>query len=337
MLLFGTGTVRQRCLCSNDGNEWVDRYVQLSGPKTRLINLSILMRLSSNSMKLLVVVIAFIAMVGASGQQPREAAADLVRRTVQNEIKANDNGTAFSFQERRESPAGSQTELIVETREAMAGMLIANNDHPLSPQERQAEIGRLDHLVQDPAELARKKAKEAETKDRITRIVKALPEAFLYEFDGTDTGNGLLGGQDAKLIRLKFRPNPNYDPPTHVEQVLTAMQGIMLIDANQERIACIDGTLTSEVGFGWGILGHLNQGGHFMVDQADMGSGNWEVTRMGLDLTGRVLLFKALVFKSTKTYSDFHPAPPNLSFAEGVEMLKKHEGVLAVNQQADAQ
>jgi hypothetical protein len=287
-------------------------------------------------MKVLVAVIALIAAVEAFAQQPVGTPADLVQRTVQNEIKANNNSTAFSFRERRESPAGSQTELIVETREAMAGMLIANNDRPLSPQEKQAEIGRLDHLVQDPGELARKKAKEAETKDRITRIVKALPDAFLYEFDGMDTGNGLLGGQDAKLIRLKFRPNPKYNPPTHVEQVLTGMQGTMLIDSKQERIARIDGTLANEVGFGWGILGHLNQGGHFMVDQADMGSGNWEVTRMGLDLTGKVLLFRALAFKSTKIYSDFHPAPPNLSFAEGVEMLKKKQGVLAATQQADA-
>jgi hypothetical protein len=273
---------------------------------------------------------------GAFAQQPAGNPADLVRRTVQNEIKANNNSTAFSFQERRESPTGSQTELIVETREAMAGMLIANNDHPLSPQERQAEIGRLDHLVQDPAELARKKAKEAETKDRITRIVKALPDAFLYEFDGMDSGNSWLGGQDAKLIRLKFRPNPKYNPPTRVEQVLTGMQGVMLIDAKQERIARIDGTLANEVGFGWGILGHLNQGGHFMVDQADMGTGNWEVTRMGVDLTGKVLLFRALAFKSTKTYSDFHPAPPNLSFAEGVDMLKKKQGIVASTQQAAA-
>ena len=294
------------------------------------------MRLRSDSMKTLAMGIVLLASVEAFAQQPPGAAGDLVRRTVQNEIKANDNNTAFSFQERRESPTGSQTELIVETREAMAGMLIANNDHPLSPQERQAEIGRLDHLVQDPEELGRKKAKEAETKDRITRIVKALPDAFLYEFDGEDAGNPLLGGQDAKLIRLKFRPNPKYNPPTHVEQVLTGMQGTMLIDSKQERIARIDGMLANEVGFGWGILGHLNQGGHFMVDQADMGTNNWEVTRMGLDLTGKVLLFKSLVVKSTKTYSDFHPAPPNLSFAEGVEMLKKKQGVVAATQQADA-
>jgi hypothetical protein len=292
------------------------------------------MRRDSMTVGLVALVLASVPSTFA--QQPGGTPAELLRRAVQNEIKANNNSVAFCFQERRVSPAGSQTELMVETRDAMAGMLIANNDHPLSPQQRQAEIGRLDHLVQDPSELAKKKAKEADTRERIERIVKALPDAFLYEFDGADVGNGLLGGQDARLVRLKFRPNPNYDPPTRVEQVLTGMQGVMLIDAKQERIARIDGRLMREVGFGWGILGHLDQGGRFQVDQADMGAGNWVVTRMGLDLTGRVLLFKSLAFKSTKTYSDFHTAPPNLSFAEGVDMLKKQEAVQARNQ-PDAQ
>jgi len=293
------------------------------------------MRLRSDVITTLLVVFLLANTAAIYAQQSPEAAAALVRRTVQNEIKANNNSSKFFFQERRESPAGSQVELIVETREAMAGMLIANNDHPLNAQQRQAEIGRLDNLVRDSSELEKKKAKEAETKDRITRIVKALPDAFLYEFDGTETGNPLLGGQAAQLTRLKFRPNPKYDPPSRVEQVLTGMQGTILIDAKQERVARIDGILTNEVGFGWGILGHLNQGGHFMVDQADMGGSNWEVTRMGLDLTGKLLLFRSLVFKSTKTYSNFRPAPPNLSFAEGVEMLKKHEAVLATNQEAN--
>jgi hypothetical protein len=292
------------------------------------------MRRDSMTVGLVALVLASVPLTFA--QTPGGTPVEFLRRAVQNEIKANNNSVAFCFQERRESPTGSQTELMVETRDAMAGMLIANNDHPLSPQQRQAEIGRLDHLVQDPSELAKKKAKEADTRERIARIIKALPDAFLYEFDGADVGNGLLGGQDARLVRLKFRPNPNYNPPTHVEQVLTGMQGVMLIDAKQERIARIDGTLMREVGFGWGILGHLDQGGRFLVDQADMGAGNWVVTRMGLDLTGRVLLFKSLAFKSTKIYSDFHTAPPNLSFAEGVDMLKKHEAVQARNQ-PDAQ
>ena len=62
-------------------------------------------------------------------------------------------------------------------------------------------------------------------------------------------------------MKLKFKPNPAYKPPSHVEQVLTGMQGELLIDKETRRLARIDGTLFQEVTFGWGILGHLNKGG----------------------------------------------------------------------------
>ncbi len=38
------------------------------------------------------------------------------------------------------------------------------------------------------------------------------------------------------------------------------MQGYVLVDAVHYRIASIDGTLFKTVGFGWGILGHLDRG-----------------------------------------------------------------------------
>ncbi|MEP6644845.1 MAG: hypothetical protein ABJA69_10115, partial [Acidobacteriaceae bacterium] len=133
------------------------------------------------------------------------------------------------------------------------------------------------------------------------------------------------------LVRLKFSPNPKYSPPSTVEQILTGMQGDLLIDAVAHRLAKIEGSLIKDVAFGWGILGHLDQGGHFLVEQADIGGGNWEVTYMDLALTGKALFFKNLNFKSTHVFTDFQPAPANLSVAEGVELLKKQEATLASN------
>ena len=34
------------------------------------------------------------------------------------------------------------------------------------------------------------------------------------------------------------------------------------------------------MGFGWGFLGHLDRGGHFLVEQGEVVNGHWEVTRM---------------------------------------------------------
>ncbi|MGA7382127.1 MAG: hypothetical protein WBX03_14860 [Terriglobales bacterium] len=265
----------------------------------------------------------------APAQSLSAAPIELVRETVRNEINSSD--AKFMFREREETGRGSETKLIVETREMAAGMLVAINDKPLTVEERQKEQARLDELVNHPQELRKKLKADKEDTEHTNRIMKALPEAFLYSLDGVQSGTKEMGNPGDDLVRLKFHPNPDYDPPSHTEQVLTGMAGYMLIDKLQHRIALIDGTLEKDVGFGWGILGRLDKGGRFVVQQGTMGTGVWQVTRMNLDLTGRILLFKKLVIKSTQTFSDFHEAPPNLTFAQGVELLKKQAQELAEN------
>jgi hypothetical protein len=132
-------------------------------------------------------------------------------------------------------------------------------------------------------------------------------------------------------VKLKFKPNPAYNPPSHVEQVLTGMQGELLIDKETRRLARIDGTLFQEVTFGWGILGHLNKGGHFRVQQADLGLGDgaWGITEMNLNMTGKILLFKGISIVSDEVLSDFHRLPDSLTFAQGVQILKTEEERLA--------
>jgi len=115
--------------------------------------------------------------------------------------------------------------------------------------------------------------------------------------------------------------------------VLTGMQGYILIDTNRHRIAKIDGTLSQEVRFGWGVLGHLDRGGHFLVEQAEVIKGDWEITRMSLSFTGKVLLFKSLNFKSDEVFTNFRSVPSNLNFVQGVELLRKQEAELAENRQ----
>jgi len=295
------------------------------------------MRLTRFRTKAAFAIVAGLAIMSASAalsaQQPSESPVELVRRTAQSEVAASNGNTKVMFMDRKQTPHGSQTKLIVETRDGMAGMVVAVNDKPLAPEQHQAEEARLAGLVSNPEGLKKKQRSEKEDAERITRIMKALPDAFLYELDGTAVGNQEIGKARAELVRLKFRPNPKYSPPSRVEQVLTSMQGYLLIDADQHRIAKIDGTLSKDVGFGWGFLGHLDKGGHFLVEQGEVIQGDWELTRMSLSFTGRILLFKTLTIKSDEVFSNFRRAPSNLSFAQGVELLKKQEADLAENRQ----
>jgi hypothetical protein len=273
--------------------------------------------------------VALLALLTASlgetkDQPPTGNPAEVVSRAVQNEIAANGpSGVHFMFRNQRKTPHINQTKLIVETRDATAGLLVEVDGHPLTPQQRQAEAARLQNYVHNPEELNRKRKQEKEDAEHTIRIVKALPVAFLYERDGTQQGSASVGSPGDELVRLKFRPNPNYEPPSRVEQVLTGVRGHLLVDVRQNRLAEIDGTLEKEVGFGWGILGHLDRGGHFLVQQADVGKHQWEITHMELAFTGKILFVKRLSVRSSDLFSDFRIVAPDLTFAQGVALLEK--------------
>lgn len=263
------------------------------------------------------------ALCGTAAQVQPVPAGDLVRRAVENETKASNDPDKYMFCERKEGPNGSQTRLLIETNDAMAALVLAYNDHPIGPKKFEMEKARLDAMANNPDELRKKKKQETDDAERVVRIVRALPDAFLYEYDGTEPGRAGVGKPGDQLARLKFRPNPHYEPPTRVEQVLTGMEGTILVDATKYRIARIDGTLGKEVGFGWGILGHLDRGGHFLVEQGELDKNHWDITSMDLAFTGKILFFKKIDIKSHETLSDFRHVDTDLSYAKGVELLKQ--------------
>lgn len=238
----------------------------------------------------------------------------------------------YMFQHYKKNLNGTQTMLYIQTREAIAGLVIAINDKPLTEEQHKGESQRVQRFIDDPEEMKKKQKQEKENIERVTRIIRALPEAFLYERDGVEMGKQGLGKTGEELTRLSFRPNPKYDPPSRIEQLLTGMQGHVLIDTKVNRFAMIDGTLQKDVSFGWGILGHLDRGGHIVIQQADVSDKHWQITEIDMTFTGKILLFKSINAQSHETYSDFHPVDSNLTFAQGVDLLKKYEAQWLLSQ-----
>ncbi|MGB9202841.1 MAG: hypothetical protein WCB94_02575 [Terriglobales bacterium] len=256
----------------------------------------------------------------------------LVRKAVQNEISAADNeGAHFLFRGTKTTPKGSTTKLYVETKEATAGLVIANNGEPLTPEQRRAEEARVERFVEHPEELRKKHEQERESAERTLRIMRALPDAFLYEYAGNEPGSEGVGRSGDPLVKLQFRPNPRYQPPSRVEEVLTGMQGYVLVDPVRYRIASIDGRLFKDVGFGWGILGHLDRGSRFVVHQQMVGGNFWEISSMSLNFTGKILLLRNLSIVSTEIFSGFKQVPSDLTFAQALELLKHEEATSAEN------
>jgi hypothetical protein len=296
------------------------------------------MMVNSSSCKLIVHTGAWILLLASSFAQQSAVVSsyqdpvELVRKAVKNEAKAaNDDTARFLFRGIKTTPRGSTTRLYVETKDATAGLVVAYNGNALTPEQQKDEEARVERFISNPEELQKKRTQERENADHTMRIVRALPDAFLFEYDGEETGSPGIGRSGAPLVKLKFRPNPHYEPPSHVEEVLTGMQGYVLVDAANYRLASIDGTLFKEVGFGWGILGHLNRGGRFIVQQQEVGDNLWEVSSMSLNITGKILLFKNLSVVSTEVFDGFKRVPSDLTFAQALDLLKKEESTAAAD------
>ena len=253
-----------------------------------------------------------------------------MRSVVANEVAAaQDTSVKFMFRSRRTTDKGVQNRIYAEANEALASLIIGHTDQPLTPQQEREEGDKLAQLAKNPDRLRRKQEHEKQEMEHTTRIMKALPDAFCYQYAGTENAGSGVGKPGVQLIRVNFKPNPSYTPPSTIEQVLQGLEGYILVDPVARRIARIDGKLVKQVNFGWGIFGRLDNGGTFRVQQADVGDGNWVVTQMTLKLTGKILLLKSLNLVSDEVFEDFQRLPDNLPFAKAVELLQQQQVKLA--------
>lgn len=277
---------------------------------------------------------AWIAIVAAAcfaqSHNVRPDPADLIRAAVDNEIQTSkDPNARFMFRSTKTTPRGTVTKVYIEAKEATAGMVVAYDGKPLTPEQRTAEEARVGRFLKNPEEMRKKRKQEQEDADRTSRILRALPDAFLFEYDGEKPAAPGMGKLGTTLTVLKFRPKPDYQPPSRVEQILTGMEGTALVDPVRKRLASLEGTLFKDVSFGWGILGHLDKGGHVLLQAQDVRDPYWLISRIELNVTGKILLFKTLSVNTSERFTDIKLVPADLSFADAVELLKKQEAVLA--------
>ena len=244
------------------------------------------------------------AALGQAAQaEPTAPPQQLVRQAVDKQIHDSQTGLYFICMERTQKPKGSETKRVIQTPSGTIGRLLAINDKPLTPEQRKQDDERLNQLL-DPGKMREKAKSQREDEQRTLKMLRAMPEAFIYKYAGTETTP-----QGRHLVRLDFTPNPDYVPPSREVQVFQGMRGQVWIDTQATRIAKIDGTLFRDVNFGWGILGRLNKGGRFVVEQAQLANGYWDTVHMQLKFDGKVLMFKPLHIEENEHDWDFRPVP----------------------------
>lgn len=122
----------------------------------------------------------------------------------------------------------------------------------LNPDQRQHDNARMDRLLHDPSQQLKFKREHDEDEQKLEKLMRLMPEAFLYDYDGVE-GN---------LVRLKFRPNSNYSPPTYEARVVHSLAGTILIDLQQKRLAKLSGSTHKPCGIWVWALGAHRQRRH---------------------------------------------------------------------------
>jgi hypothetical protein len=172
-------------------------------------------------------------------------------------------------------------------------------------------------LLADAAEIRKERQKQREDSAKQFRMFSTFPDAFRYEYAGTD----------GSLVKLKFAPNSQFVPSSRQEEVFHHLEGMMWVDPKQKQLARIDGQLTSEVKFAGGLLGHLDKGGVFSVQFKELNSGQWVMAVLHVDMNGRALLFKTISIQETRDFDDYRRMPDNFSLQQAAELLTKEPSV----------
>ena len=195
-----------------------------------------------------------------------------------NEIDAqNRDHSLWSYLDLKEENGKTKFFRVCQTKDGEIDRLLAVNGQKLNPKQRQAEDQRIHRMLNHLDRMRKKQKKQHEDARQAEKLMQMFPDAFRFQYYGLE----------GSLIKLKFKPNPNFHPSGHAAQVFQHVQGSLLVDRQRKRLAEINGRLTSEVEFLDGFLGHLDKGATFLVKQQDVGSGHWELTTLDVEMNGR--------------------------------------------------
>ncbi|HET9086057.1 MAG TPA: hypothetical protein VFN53_00885 [Acidobacteriaceae bacterium] len=242
--------------------------------------------------------------------------AALMQQASYNEL-ANSYGKhpLLRYRLRKVTAKTDTTKEIVETLDGGVARLIAEQNHPLTPEQERVEFDRLHALGGDPAIQAHRKRREARDAAQLAEMMRLLPVAFLYRYAGAQSTPW------GPAIRLIFEPNPKFSPPDLESRILTGIRGEVWIDPSDKRVAQISGELFRHVDYGWGLLGVLDPGGHIAIVQRKTSVAGWQMSHLTLDLQGRAVLLKKVQVHVDETAWKYHLVPAGWHYWDAVQWL----------------
>jgi hypothetical protein len=241
----------------------------------------------------------------ARGQDTRQ----FVQQAVQTELKADEaDHSAWLFYDADSKPNAKVKQWVAQTAHGDVDRVVVEYGRTLPAEEQRRKM---DGFVHDKNAQAKQQKSGRHDDAQAEQMLKLLPVAFVWSKRGDEGGR----------TTLHFAPDPHFHPPSYEARVFAAMEGDMVVDDAQHRIASLKGRMTHSVKFGYGLFGELKAGGTFDVERRETGNGVWQITETHVHVEGRALLFKNISDVEDDVKSKFKRIAPNLSLADAEKLL----------------
>jgi len=259
-----------------------------------------------------------LPLAGAQTSAAAVSPVALVRRAVQLRLEEEKSHRPVRYVLRKTDGDHETTKEIIETKDGDVARLIAINGQPLTAEQEQTEMNRLNTLAAHPEMQMRRHRSEQKDAARIDQLVGMLPDSEIYKLEG------MVSCGVRQCYRLSFTPNSDFAPPGIEADVLRGFAGEVWIEETQQRLVRLDARLVREVSVGFGILGRLNEGGTMELQQEFEGNAQeWQPTVLKMNLSGKALMVKTVNIRINELASDFAPVSPELGYRDAIAMLKQ--------------
>lgn len=238
-----------------------------------------------------------------------QSAQQLIQRVVDTEHFADQaDHSNWVYLEEIRKPGEHLSQWVASTQHGNVERPLERND-ALIPEAGQHEA------VEDSLHDRKAQSKQIEESDhdnkQVDDLLKLLPVAFVWtKVNETSTST-----------TFHFEPAPNFHPPTREARVFSSMTGDLTADNHEFRIVSIRGHLMREVTFAGGLLGKLNEGSSFSLEQEEVGPNLWQLTQIHVHLSGTALLFKSISLEQDDERSRFEAEPASVTLDQAAEIV----------------
>ena len=244
---------------------------------------------------------------------PSQTAKDLIGDACYNELQKRENKTLWSYVAERHSNNHVFREQVIETVDGPVRHLLAVDGHPPTTAQIKEEDDQHQGLLNNQSGRRAIQKQRDDDDKTMQELLRIIPEAFVFEDQAKE------GGSE----RIAFHPNPGFKPKTYEQRILHALDGIVFIDLHDRRISRLSGSLGTRVKFGYGLIGHVEQGGTTEITRVNLSPGVWKTSVEKIAIDGRIVLFKTINMHQDETRSGFEPVAPGTTFAQALNEIKK--------------